>query len=326
MIATVRDAVYKREKVGGTPALGGGGYQDVLVDAGIDDKRALFVEGEFGSVLASMRRDGNNLESKLRDAWDCLDVIQSNSKNNPSRTTEAHIALIAHITSAELRRRFSDESAANGFGNRVLWLCAKRSKYLPHGGAIHTVDFGDVDCQLRQAVAFARMEFEEDAVPLVLDPAAKRLWEEVYRSLSDPKPGLLGSITSRAEAQAKRLACLYALLDCSTWIRLHHLEAGLSLWKYCEQSAAYIFGDSLGDPDAEKLMAALDKAGKDGLGLYEIRRKVFCGHRTSEQIARLLTSLSHAGAAFMEPDTSTKRPSTRWFSVQVSRHRQAPES
>ena len=47
---------------------------------------------------------------------------------------------------------------------------------------------------------------------------------------------------------------LYALLDGSAVIRLEHLQAALAIWRYCEESARLIFGDKLGDPDADVIL------------------------------------------------------------------------
>jgi hypothetical protein len=51
-----------------------------------------------------------------------------------------------------------------------------------------------------------------------------------------------------------RLSALYALLDCSAIVRAAHLQAALALWKYCQASAQFIFGDALGDPLADELL------------------------------------------------------------------------
>jgi hypothetical protein len=50
---------------------------------------------------------------------------------------------------------------------------------------------------------------------------------------------------------------IYALLDRSRVIRKTHLAAALAVWKYCEGSCLWIFGDRLGDPHADKLFAEL---------------------------------------------------------------------
>ncbi len=70
------------------------------------------------------------------------------------------------------------------------------------------------------------------------------------------QPGLAGAATARAEAHVVRLALTYALLDCSEHIDLTHLEAGLAVWRYSADSAAWIFGDSLGDRTADEIWAA----------------------------------------------------------------------
>ena len=38
-----------------------------------------------------------------------------------------------------------------------------------------------------------------------------------------------------------------------------HLEAALEVWRYCAQSAAYIFGRRTGDPVADEILAELRK-------------------------------------------------------------------
>ena len=48
---------------------------------------------------------------------------------------------------------------------------------------------------------------------------------------------------------------LYALLDGADQIDMPHLEAGISLWDYCEASAGYVFGDIVGDPIADDILA-----------------------------------------------------------------------
>ena len=45
------------------------------------------------------------------------------------------------------------------------------------------------------------------------DDSARELWMRVYPQLSEGEPGMLGAMTSRAEAHVLRLACIYALSD-----------------------------------------------------------------------------------------------------------------
>src|SRR5207249_8171548 len=109
------------------------------------------------------------------------------------------------------------------------------------------------------------VEFAKSAGELKRDDAARKLWASVYPKVSEGKPGLLGAITARAEAQVMRFSGIYALLDCSDKIRVEHLRAALALWDCCERSARWIFGAGTGNKNADRILAALKAAGERGL-------------------------------------------------------------
>jgi hypothetical protein len=90
-----------------------------------------------------------------------------------------------------------------------MWFCAQRSKMLPEGGNAAEIDFSEFDHKFRQAITAARGRGD---TRIHFDDAARRLWRVRYSKLSEGKPGLLGAVTSRAEAQVVRLALLYAVL------------------------------------------------------------------------------------------------------------------
>jgi hypothetical protein len=89
------------------------------------------------------------------------------------------------------------------------------------------------------------------------DDAASRIWSEIYGDLTDAPPGGIGEILCRAEAQVMRMALLLALLDEAPAIGRQHLEAGMKLWRYCEATARYLFGEALLSPKAQKIRDAL---------------------------------------------------------------------
>lgn len=105
----------------------------------------------------------------------------------------------------------------------------------------------------------AAVQFGRSAGEIRRDDEARAIWRTVYPQFSEGKPGLLGAVISRAEAQVMRLACLYALQDQSCVVTADHLMAALALWEYCEASATYIFGQRLGHPIADELLTALRK-------------------------------------------------------------------
>ncbi len=285
-------------------------YKTVVVDPGVEDKRLLVYEAEFASTLRVLQREGNTLSAIVRNAWDTGE-LQSLTKNAQARATGAHISIIGHITKDELLRYLDTTEAGNGFGNRFLWVCVKRSKLLPLGGRVPEEVFAPLVDRVLEAAEFAR-EVKE----VSFDEEATQLWCEVYPALSEGKPGLLGAITARAEAHVARLATIYALLDLSRTIGRPHLEAALAVWDYCERSARFIFSDSLGDPVADEILEALRKAGEKGLTRTEIR-DLFNRHVSGKRLTLALGSLAQAGLARAVRDASRPgRPVEKWFAVQ----------
>ncbi len=285
LIWAVRDPTFKREPIreGRGKNAQVVGYQEVEVDAGVSDKRLLTLESEFASVLKVMSRERNTLSAIMRQAWDTGN-LRTLTKNSPAVATGAHISIVGHITRDELRREITETDMANGFANRFLWFCVKRSKCLPDGGHLQDEDFGPLVRRLSDAI-----EFAANVDCMARDADASEIWHAVYPTLSDGKPGLLGAVTSRAEAQVMRLAMIYALLDCSSVIRGDHLESALALWDYCEASASYIFGSALGDPTADAILKALH-ASHEGLSRTAIR-DLFGKHRSAADIDRALVLL-----------------------------------
>jgi hypothetical protein len=105
----------------------------VTVDPGVPDKRLMITEPEFAGALSVMERHGNTLSPVIRNAWDGQ-RLQTLTKASPMKATGAHTSIVAHITETEARARLSRTEMANGFANRFLFCCVKRSKLLPHGG------------------------------------------------------------------------------------------------------------------------------------------------------------------------------------------------
>ncbi len=276
-------------------------------DPGEADKRLLVVEQEFAGTLRILARQGNILSPILRRAWDGED-LRTLAKNSPAVATEPHVSIVGHVTGAELCRGLSDSEAGNGFGNRFLWCLVRRSKCLPEGGAFEGENLRPIVNRLARALKFSRGVGE-----LVKSEAARRVWEQVYPELSEGKSGLLGSLIARAEAQALRLALVYAMLDSSPVIDEPHLLAALAVWDYCEQSARYIFGDSLGDPVADEILRFLRQE-PNGATRTEIRDH-FGRHRGRQVIGRALDLLQAQGLAACERGGTRGRPVEGWRAI-----------
>jgi hypothetical protein len=145
--------------------------------------------------------------------------------------------------------------------------------------------------------------------------SGKALWESEYDALTESRPGLWGAITSRAEAHVLRLALKYAVLDGAREIADSHVLAGLALWRYCDRSAAYLFGGSVGDRDADAILAALREK-PEGMTRSEIRRVVFNDHRSADDVTRALGLLLRHGLVVRHQIADTGgRPAERWFAT-----------
>jgi hypothetical protein len=272
------------------------------------DKRLLVHESEFSRVLRVQSREGNTLSALLRQAWDDGD-LQILTKNTPVRATGAHISIVGHITQDELRRELTFTDQANGFANRFLFVCVRRSKLRPRGGQVDSRVLQELAGRLRQAAEFAR-----NVQRVVSSEKAWALWDRAYcNQLSAEPPGLVGAITARGDTQVRRLSLVYALLDRSRVIRMQHLRAALEVWRYCEDSCRYIFGNALGNPVADRILDALRKA-PHGLTRTEIS-ELFARNVSEAATSAALEFLRKQGRAFMKSEKSGERgrPTERWF-------------
>lgn len=306
LIWSVRDPITRREpmrrKGRERPS-----FREVVSDPGVSDKRLCIFESEFASTLRVLQRDGNTLSPVLRNAWDSGE-LSSLTKNSPAAASGAHISLVAHITRQELLRHLDSTEAGNGFGNRYLWLCVKRSKCLPEGGRFHEVDRGPIIERLQEVVKTAKGTGE-----LRRSEPARGVWREVYPKLSEGRPGLFGAVIARSEAQVMRLACLYALLDGAREIEEPHLLAALAVWDYAERSAHYIFGDALGEPVADQILHALRESG-EGMSRSAILAW-FGHHRRSREITQALERLRDQGLAASRRVPTGGRPAEVWVAT-----------
>jgi hypothetical protein len=299
LIWAVRDAVY-----GKAYDKKQGAYVDVILHEAVTDKRLLVFEAELASAAAIMSgRSGNTLSPIVRDAWD-RGFLQALTKNSKAKASGAHISIIGHITRDELLRTLNRSELGNGFANRFVWIFAKRARVLPFPEQVNTRDLA---FELKDAIAAASkiglVEWADETRPL---------WVEAYGRLSAERPGVLGAVTARAEAQVMRLGCIYALLDGSREIRPEHLRAALAVWEYSFDTARWVWGDSLGDPTADELLLIL-RAHPQGMSATAISTAF--GNHGKEDLGRAKGVLLKNGLARCESIPTSGRPEERWYAV-----------
>lgn len=317
LIDVVRDPMGRDELDGET-----GEVSKKNDDPGVEDKRTLIIESEYARTLKAMNRTDNTLSAILREAWDGNDLALMTRKR-PLRATNPHISVIGHVTVEDLTRYLSGTDAANGFGNRNLYFCARRSKKIAdHENEEASRAFSEaiqpLQLRLKKAIEWAidNREHEEEVfaeVSVRFDDEARALWIRAYNEwLSEGRPGLLGAVTNRGEAQVIRLALIYALLDLSSLIRRSHLEAALEIWRYAEASAAFIFGDKLGDAEADEILALLRRAGPKGMKRTDIGLAMFGKHASSDKLSRALGVLAQHRLAAVEVESTGGRSAEVW--------------
>lgn len=304
LLWAVRDPISRWERVK-DPHTKVSEMQEVLVDPGESDKRLLVLEEEFTSVLKVLTRDGNTLSAVLRQGWE-RGELRSLTKNSPAKATGAHIVVLGHAVAEELSRYLHESEIAGGLANRFLFACVRRSQCLPRGGRLPEATIAELAERLRQVFEWARERGERE---LGWSAEGGRLWDSVYPELSEGKPGLVGALIARMEAQALRLSALYAVLDRSDDIRPEHLAAALAVVDYCEASARFIFGDRLGDPVADAIVEALRRHGE--LSRWDLSN-LLGRNVASGRISHALAGLFRQGLARPERRETGGRPAEVW--------------
>jgi hypothetical protein len=274
-------------------------------DGGITDKRLLVFETEFSSVLKNTERRGNKLTGVLRSAWDCDKILRTMTRGAPLTATDAHISLVAHVSPPDLKY-LSTCDATNGTGNRFLWAWLRRSQFLPFGGKVDRWKLDELAHKVRDALAYAQKPGEIDWAD-----NARVAWRDSYGRLTTGHKGLVASVLARAEAQCKRVAMVYALMDCSNEITYRHLAAAFSVWQFNERVVKRLYGDGTGDVLADSILVHLREAPRESLTRSEISGKL--GHHVqAAQIQVALKMLTELGMVQCDEFSTAGRPLQVW--------------
>lgn len=275
-----------------------------VVDAGVDDKRLFIAESEFASVLRVAARDGSVLSPIIRSAWDG-GVLRHVVKHQPAIATDAHVVVLGHITPEEIRKELSAVERANGFANRFMFAMVRRSKMLPRAGAFPHGLLDSFVPRLRTFVDAARQRG-------LVEPTETfwAVYEPAYGRLSNPPRGMAGSILARGAPYVRRLALTYALLDGESRIFARHAEAALAVWDYCSESAQYLFQQRMGQEDADRVLAAIERS-PDGLPRTAVR-DLFAKHRRRADLDALRDQLAGAGRITVTSEATAGRSAEVW--------------
>lgn len=273
-----------------------------VTDPGVSDKRLFVMDQEFAAALQSTKRNGNTLSSVIRTLFDSGNA-EPLTKSNRTKTSGAHVGIVSHITIGELRKLLSENEQINGFGNRFLWVCAKRPKLVPFPQPLDEKIKDLIASHIDGAVASA-----QTVGCMTFSQGAKGIWAAEYRDLSEAMEGNVGSMVSRAEALVLRLAMTYALLAKRNEIDVEDLTAALAFWGYCKQSALYLFaGNTPITKRTKKILEIIDAKG--GAASRSELLTGLGGHTKAEALDELLADLATSGLItidHVQPEGGTK--------------------
>lgn len=277
LIAAVRDPAYGVVK-----------GEVVMTDEGVEDKRLLAFEAEFARVLTVIERETNTLGSIVRDAWDTGDLAVMTKV--PTRANGAHICIVGHITPEELLTKCDQSWITNGFLNRFLVALVRRSRLLPIPQSLEGPALDDLARRWADALGAARVLGR-----LGWTPEGRAWWEARYAGFLTSETGKLGAMKVRAAPIVLRLAITYALMDGQKQIAPVHLEAAEEVWRYCERSVEYLFGESTGNATADVILRYLRQQLQ--LTKTDIHR-LFNRNKEAHEIDAALGVLELAGLAY----------------------------
>ncbi len=284
-------------------------HQREITDVGVQDKRLLCVEPEFGRTLKAAGREGCTLTAAVRDAFDGV-PFGSMTKANAVKATNSHISIIGCITKEEWDRRVTEEDMSNGFCNRFLLAAVRRANRLPFGDDGAMPEATEFAVRLQMAVNHARRVGD-----VGWSPEARPIWGRAYDRLTAERPGRYGALTSRAEAHVIRLSLIFALADCASSIAPAHLRAALELWSYCERTARWLAGDQTGDSVADKVLDLLRQTPGEWVRRSDVRRVVLNNRGSRAALDLPLGRLLRWGLAERRREKTAGRPVEFWRAV-----------
>lgn len=296
-------------------------FEDVVIEQNEVEKRSMYSLSEFQQNITNMRRPESVLSSILRQAWD-KDTIESPSKNSSAKATGAHVSMVAGISKEELLLETTAVDAQNGTLNRFLFACTKRSHLLPEGDTLHQLiqqpEWGELQSLFKNNV---RNEMQQQT-HVRRNIEAQRDWglnkcpEDggLYKTLSELRTGLWGTITARAAQQVIRLSLITAVINGRHSITTEDQDAAWEYWRYCDDSCKYIWGDTTDETSATILTGLRGKT--EGLTRSDIYA-VFSGHRSKQDIDGALAWLAARGLAHSRTMATGERgrPAERWYST-----------
>lgn len=216
----------------------------------------LLFEEEYASLLASRQREGSSLDPKMRQAFDGGPL--SNRKSGETKTVmpDYWLPALIGITPVELRARLEPGALQSGSANRWLYLPVTRREIEAAN------DVPQFDSEHRQAIIEAHRAAQKRPSLLEVEPGLTKILQEYADFLPTVAHGLSKDLTRRLQVIAFRVALVHALVERALTVTVEHLRRALALTEYARRGIAWVFGDTIGNPDADLLFRHLQASGR----------------------------------------------------------------
>jgi len=266
----------------------------------------LVFEEEYATLLASRGREGSTLDPKMRTAFDGSPI--SNRRSGETKTVNPPYwlpALIA-ITPTELRLRLEAGALQSGSANRWLYLPVVKRDGTADNSAPAFED------GRRAAILEARKAALNAKTPISIDPAVTRQLSEYSDWLPTVAIGVGRDLTRRLGIIAFRVALVHALVERSTVVAPGHLTRAIALTEYARAGIAWVFGETVGNRDADLLFRYLLDRGR--LTKHDITQEITRDPLRRQAAIDELTRLGVAEVSTIHPE-GRGRPRTELVAV-----------
>ncbi len=229
--------------------------------------------GELRSLIEKTRMEGlGNIVPMLCDAYDCRPALAVHTRKNPITVPHPAVSLAA-ATSPRWIEGLQEQDLEGGLGNRIMWVPGEPGRPIPKPPDVDGRHWATLVRDLRKRIA--RWPQKQGAM-FSLSPATEERWVTIYTEIfghhdDDPLIEILGQ---RLQNHCLKVALIWAALDGSTTIELHHLEAAYSFTQFLYDSLWYLFRGHGASPMAQldaKIIEAVRRAGPKGVRLPKLK-------------------------------------------------------
>lgn len=216
----------------------------------------LVFEEEYATLMAARTRDGSTLDPRMRQAFDGGPLSNRRSGETKTVMPPYWLPALIGITPVELRHRLEPGALQSGSANRWLYLPVVRRDVMPTNAA-PAFSYSN-----RQAILDAHRAAQRIPALLEVEPAVTRMLAEYADFLPSVAFGVGRDLTRRLGIIAFRVALTHALVERATHVTIEYLQRALELAEYARRGIAWVFGDTIGNPDADLLFRHLVQSGR----------------------------------------------------------------